>query len=160
MHSRAQDYACFAYVRVPCYYQHMDVKFGVLADYANVTREGKLNVMGMFSVINAPSVPWVHPQMQLVLELEAGPAEWDTQKDIEVKLLDQDGKQILSVHAIAKVPRGQSGRPVSVSSIVGFGNVRFDAEGDYAFHILVGGETKKEVKLRVNLRPAVRAQET
>ncbi len=131
----------------------MDVTLGLLADYANVTREGKLNVMGLFTIINAPALPWVHPQMQLVLELEAGPAEWDTEKNIEIKLLDADAKQIFAVQGTGKIPRGEAGRRVRVNTIMTFNNVKFDAEGDYVFVILVGGETKKEILLRVNYVP-------
>ena len=128
----------------------MDVTLALLADYANVTREGKLNVMGLFTIINAPALPWIHPQMQLILELEASPAEWDSQKDIQIKLLDADGNQVLSVQGNVKVPRGEAGRRVRINSIMTFGNVKFNAEGDYTFAILVGGETKKEISLRVN----------
>ena len=137
----------------------MDVTLALLADYANVTREGKLNVMGLFTIINAPALPWTHPQMQLILELEAGPAEWDSQKEIQIKLLDADGNQVLSVQGNVKVPRGEAGRRVRINSIMTFGNVKFNAEGDYTFAILVGGETKKEISLRVNyvLPPAMKS---
>lgn len=128
----------------------MDVTLALLADYANVTREGKLNVMGVFSVINAPILPWVHPQMQLVLELEAGAAEWDMQKDIEIKLLDADAKQIVAVKATVKVPRGEPGRRARINSMMTFNNVKFDVQGDYVFAVLIGGETKKEISLVVN----------
>ena len=128
----------------------MDVTLALLADYANVTREGKLNVMGIFSDINAPIFPWVHPQMQLVLDLEAGAAEWDTQKKVEIKLLDEDANTILAIGADVKVPRGQPGRRVHVNSILTLGNIKFNKSGDYEFAILIGGETKKEIPLRVN----------
>jgi hypothetical protein len=131
----------------------MEVKLALLADYANVTKEGKLNVMGVFSQINAPVLPWVHPQMQLVLQLEAGPAEWGKDKRLEIKLLEQDGRHILSIGADLKVPRGQSGRPVQLQSIMSFVNVPFEAEGDYCFHILLGEDEKKGVPLRVSLTP-------
>ena len=131
----------------------MDVTLALLADYANVTREGKMNVMGLFTIINAATLPWVHPQMQLVLELEAGPAEWDTQKNIEIKLMDQDANTVLAIGGSVKVPIGEPGRRVHVNSIMTFGNVKFDAEGDYIFSILIGGETKKEIPLRVNFVP-------
>lgn len=121
----------------------------LLADYANVTREGKLNVMGLFTIINAPRLPWVHPQMQVVLQLEAGAAEWETQKDIQVKLLDADANSLLDVRGSVKIPRGEAGRRVHVNSIMTFANVKFQTEGDYVFAILIGGETKKELPLRV-----------
>jgi len=131
----------------------MEVKLALLADYANVTKEGKLNVMGVFTHINAPVFPWVHPQMQLVLQLEAGPAEWETDKQLEIKLLDQDGIQILSIGGGLKVPKGQSGRRVQMQSIMSLVNVPFNTEGDYCFYVLIGGETKKEAPLQVNHIP-------
>ena len=132
----------------------MDVTLALLADYANVTKEGKLNVMGIFSVINATALPCIHPQMQLVLELEAGSAEWDMQKDIEVKLLDADGNQKLAVRGNVKIPRGEAGKRVRMNSTMTFGNLKFDVEGDYIFAVLIGGETKKEIPLRVNYVPS------
>jgi len=131
----------------------MDVTLALLADYANVTREGKLNVMGLFTIINVATLPWVHPQMQLVLELEAGPAEWDTQKNIEIKRMDQAAITVFAIGGSVKVPRGEPGKRVHVNSIMTFGNVKFDAEGDYVFTILIGGETKREIPLRVNFVP-------
>ena len=131
----------------------MDVTQALLADYANVTREGKPNVMGLFTIINAPVLPWTHPQMQLVLEFEAGSAEWDTEKKIEIKLLDADANQVFTVGGTAKVPRGEPGRRVRINTILTINNVKFNAEGDYIFAVLIGGDTKKEIPLRVNFAP-------
>jgi hypothetical protein len=111
--------------------------------------------MGLFTIINAPVLPWTHPQMQLVLEFEAGSAEWGTDKKIEIKLLDADANQIFAVEGTAKVPRGERGRRVRINSILTLGDVKFNAEGDYVFAILIGGETKKEIALRVNFAPPV-----
>jgi len=139
----------------------MEVKLALLADYANVTQEGKLNVMGIFSVINAPVLPWVHPQMQLILKFEAGPAEWETDKEAQVKLLDADGKQILAVGGAVKVPKGKAGKQVQINNILALGNVKFDREGDYVFAVLIGGETKTEIPLTVNyVPPASPAKQT
>lgn len=134
---------------------HMEVTLAVLADYANVTKEGKLNVMGLFTHINARVLPYLHPQMILVWEAEAGPAEWETRKDVEIKLLDEAANQILSVRGPLEVPRGELGRPVRINSLMSFNNVKFDAEGDYVFSILIGGETKRDVSFRVSYTPPV-----
>jgi hypothetical protein len=134
---------------------YMEVTLAVLADYANVTKEGKLNVMGLFTHINARVIPYIHPQMLLVWEAEAGPAEWGTRKDVEIKLLDEAANQILSVRGNLEVPRGEPGRPVRINSLMGFNKVKFDAEGDYEFAILIGGETKKNVSFRVSHIPPV-----
>jgi hypothetical protein len=131
----------------------MDVIFAVLADYANVTSDGKLNIMGIFNEINAQALPWVHPQMQLVFQASAGAAEWDAQKDITVKLLDADGNQVVSVGGQTKIPKGMSGKPVLLNSVMSFVNVKFQTGGDYVMSILIGGETKREVHFRVNYPP-------
>lgn len=137
---------------------YMEVTLAVLADYANVTQEGKLNVMGLFTHINARVIPYIHPQMLLVWEAEAGPAEWGTRKDVEIKLLDEAANQILSVRGNLEVPRGEPSRPVRINSLMGFNNVKFDAEGDYEFAILIGGETKKNVSFRVSyITPVAKA---
>jgi hypothetical protein len=51
----------------------MEVTVAVLADYANVSQDGKLNIMGIFQEINATSLPFVLPQMYLVMSFSAGP---------------------------------------------------------------------------------------
>jgi len=61
----------------------------------------------------------------------------------------------LSVRGNLEVPRGEPGRPVRINSLMGFNNVKFDAEGDYEFAILIGGETKKNVSFRVSYAPPV-----
>lgn len=132
----------------------MNVALALLADYANVTREGKLNLLGLFERINAPALPWVHPQMQLALSLEASPAEYDMTKNVEIKLLDADGNTKFAISSGLKVPREKSGRSVSINTIIAINNLRFDTAGDYAFHILIDGDDKKEIPLRVEYVPS------
>ena len=72
----------------------MQVKLAVLADYANVTAEGKLNILGIFDRINLVQVPAVHPQMHLVLRLEARAAERDRVHRVEIRLHDPQGATI------------------------------------------------------------------
>ena len=50
----------------------MHVKVALLADYSNVSREGKLNILGIFDTIYAPTFPTTHPHMQLVIRFEGG----------------------------------------------------------------------------------------
>ncbi len=132
----------------------MEVSLALLADYSNVTREGKLNLLGLFDRINAPALPWTHPQMQLVLSFQASPAEYDMMKTVEIKLLDADGNTKFTISSELKVPREKSGRSVPINTMIAINNLRFDTEGDYAFHILIGGDDKKTVPLRVNYTPS------
>lgn len=129
----------------------MDVTLGVLADYASVSQEGKLNIMGIFGEINPPILPFSLPLMYLILVFEAGAAEVDSDKTIKVALLDADGKQSLGIEQQVKISQPKRpGTKVIFNSIMGLAGIRFDHAGDYAFSVLVGGEEKKSVSLHIN----------
>jgi hypothetical protein len=131
----------------------MEVTLALLADYANVSQEGKLNVMGVFNRIWAKKFPAVHPEMRLVFRLEAGLAERGTDKVIEVKLLDADAKVLQHLKGQFTVP-AESPRPtIEIAQVLTFATVRFEKPGDYAFHILVGGDEKKTVPFFVEQLP-------
>lgn len=70
-----------------------------------MTAEGKLNIMGVFQVINAPQFPYVHPQMHLVLTLEAHRSEVGKKKQIEIRLMSEDGLPLFSVGGETEVPK-------------------------------------------------------
>lgn len=129
----------------------MEVTLAVLADYATVSEDGKLNVMGIFQEMNPPTLPFALPQMYLVVSFAAGPAEFDTVKDIKIALLDNDGKEMLALEGQVPVPRPpRPGSRAYINQLVGLHGVSFARPGDYAFAILVGGETRETVSLYVN----------
>lgn len=134
----------------------MDVSLALLADYANVTADGKLNILGLFDTIFVQQFPAVHPQMQLIFQLEAHPAEAGQQKQVEVHLMTEDGRPILSISADMALQPKTSLAPIAemmkTQQIVGFHNVRFEKPGTYQFAILVNGDTKKTVSLKVQER--------
>ena len=49
----------------------MYVAFALLADAANVTADGKLNILGVFDAVRADTLPAVHPRAHLVARLKA-----------------------------------------------------------------------------------------
>src|SRR3990172_9042749 len=132
----------------------MEVPLALLADYANVSGEGKLNVMGVFNRIWAKEFPAVHPEMQLVFRLEAGPAERGQEKTIEVKLLDADGAVVQHLTGHLAVPRESRELTIQIDQIVRFIGITFEKAGDYRFDILVNGETKSSVRFSMEPLPA------
>jgi|SRR3990172_2157277 len=134
----------------------MEVPLALLADYANVSREGKLNVMGVFNRIWATEFPTVHPEMQLVFRLEAGPAERGQDTKIEIKLLDEDGKVIQHLEGHLSIPEESPQPTVQIDQIVKFSGVTFERQGDYRFDILVGGEPKQAVRFSVERLPSAK----
>lgn len=129
----------------------MDVTVAVLADYANVSQDGKLNIMGIFQEVNPPFLPFPLPQMYLVLSFSAGPAEFDTKRNIRVALLHTDGQEILTLEAQMRVPRpNRPGSRAYINEAIGLAGVMFERPGDYGFSILVGDDEKATVPLHVN----------
>jgi hypothetical protein len=128
----------------------MEVTLSVLADYANVSREGKLNILGVFSEINPPVLPFRLPQMYLVFSIEIAPTEAISELPTRILLWDEDGEERLSLEQTLPLPPSERAGERSVNHIVGLAGVRFDRPGDYAFHILIAGEERRSIKLRVN----------
>jgi len=122
--------------------------FAVLADYANVTNDGKLNIMGIFDVIHAPSFPAIYPQMRLVLRLQGSPAERGSLKSIEIKMLDADGKQLLQFATTLSIPEAAPLNP-EFPQIIELQGIPFTHPGAYEFSILVNGEEKATVPFTV-----------
>jgi|SRR5215212_11975666 len=129
----------------------LEVTLAVLADYANVSQDGKLNIMGIFQEVNPPVLPFALPQMYLVVSFAAGPAEFGSVKNIRIALLDSDGSEILAFEGQVQVDRPpRPGRRSFINQVIGLNGVSFERPGDYEFSILISGETRETVALHVN----------
>lgn len=131
----------------------MDVTFAVLADYANVSREGKLNVMGIFDRVFARQLPSRFPPMQLVIRLEARPEELGREHAIRIQLSDPAGAALFDINGDF-TPRGpEPGQPVSVNHVVGLADLPLQKTGVHTVVIWINGERKRDVALRVDEPP-------
>ena len=126
----------------------MLVKLALLADYANVTAEGKLNILGIFDRINLVQVPAVHPQMHLILRLEAQPAERSRPHQIEIRLHDPEGATIFEVNGDI-TPHGEGAQPTSTNQILTLNNLQLQKIGAYNFSVFIDHDLKSELPLYV-----------
>jgi hypothetical protein len=122
----------------------------LLADYANVSKEGKLNVMGIFDRLNAPKFPTRHPEMHLVVKLRGELGELGGSRQLTIRLIDQDGKEISSISRSFDFPEAEAGRPPEVNFIIGLRDMVFPEPGTYEFVLLVDREHKGGVTIYVN----------
>lgn len=126
----------------------MQVKLALLADYANVTGEGKLNILGIFDRITVQTLPVVHPQMHLILRLEAQPTERNRTHNIEIRLHDPDGSTVFEVKG-DMVPQGTSVLSSSTNQILTLNNLQLEKTGGYNFVVFVDNDLKAEIPLGV-----------
>lgn len=128
----------------------MQVKLALLADYANVTAEGKLNILGMFDRITVNELPAVHPQMHFIMRLEAHAAERERSHNIEIRLYDPDGQTVFEVKGDF-VPHGRPGQTIATNQILTLNNLQLTKTGGYTFVVFVNNDLKTEVPLGVEL---------
>jgi hypothetical protein len=128
----------------------MEVPLAVLADAANVSVEGKLNIFGIFNNISAGNFPALHPHMKLVVAFEADRAEAEKLKDVEIHLQDSDGKDLLMIRGQFTVPKGTPGKTIRINHAFPLSGIVFPKPDEYSFKILVNGETKETVPFTVS----------
>jgi hypothetical protein len=128
----------------------MQVKLALLADYANVTAEGKLNILGIFDRISVNEIPAVHPQMHLILRLEAHPAERNRAHNVEIRLYDPDGQTVFEVKGDV-VPQGVTGETIATNQILTLNNLQLSKSGGYNFVVFINNDLKSEVPLGVEV---------
>ena len=127
----------------------MDVTLALLADGANVTADGKLNILGIFNVLGAGAFPATHPSMVMVLRFEATRAEEGKAKNIEIQLADGDGQKLFTIGANLVVPQGVPGQPIRMNHILTMNGIRFPKSGDYVFNVLIADDQKASIDLKL-----------
>ncbi|HAJ34724.1 MAG TPA: hypothetical protein DCL15_03375 [Chloroflexi bacterium] len=126
----------------------MKTRIAVLADYASLSIEHKLNIMGIFTTINATQTPVVHPQMKLVTQFEFAASETG-QHQMRIVLVDEDGRELFNIAAMVNIQHPHDGRPVLMNQIFDLAHLVFAAFGDYEFRILLDDELVTEVPLTI-----------
>lgn len=122
----------------------MKVTLAVTADYANVTKEGKLNILGIFDTIKATSFPCTHPALILVFKLEAGMTETGRNKKVEVQLMDEDGTKLMSIMTDITIGPVRPGELFTTGSLLTFQNLVFPKPGTYVFDIFIDNQPREE----------------
>lgn len=135
----------------------MQVNFAVLADYANVSREGKLNIMGIFDRVFTRQLPSRFPPMQLVIRLEAEFAELDTEHAIRVQLADPEGEALFDINGTFTPRGGDPGHTVSINHIIRLADLPVQQTGTHQVQIWVDNDLKRKVPLRVDEPPQQQA---
>lgn len=126
----------------------MKTRIAVLADYASLSIEHKLNIMGIFTTISATQTPLVHPQMKLVTQFEFEVSETG-QHEMRIILVDDDGRELFNIAAMVNIQHPHDGRPVLMNQIFDLAHLAFPAFGDYEFRILLDGEIVTEAPLTI-----------
>lgn len=129
----------------------MDATLAVAADNANVSTDGKLNIIGVFQEFTPPGFTALVPQLTLVISWSAEPVEFNSQKEVRISFMGPDPDEKIDLPpiqlAIPQAPR--PGEPAIVHQILTLQGLPLHRSGPHAFYIVVGGEPKARIPLYV-----------
>ena len=126
----------------------MEVRIAAVADYAALTLDRKLLIMGIFSTIYALKEPIVHPSMFLVYQIDFEASEIG-RKDLTVVLMDDDGHELIKFIGNVDVGRPAAGQMASYNQVFALNVLSLPKFGQYEFQILLNGRTEARVPLYV-----------
>jgi hypothetical protein len=121
----------------------------LIADEANISQEGKLNVLGAFDRIAAPAFPVVHPKMVFVFRIGAGYGDGGKVVPVRVRLVDEDGAILFEAGGELVAPEVGPGDLATAYQLFALVGVRFPAAGMYKFIISLGDLPQHETPLVV-----------
>ena len=126
----------------------MHVSFALFADAANLSQEGKLNVLGVFDAVHVANLPAVHPRATLVVRLKGSAADVGNHA-LTLRWKNPKGNELWSSTAELAVnaPPGHAAEmdmPV-IASI----DLPLDSVGDYSMLIDLDGKIHAETRLHV-----------
>jgi len=126
----------------------MHVSFALFADAANLSQEGKLNILGVFDAVHVAAFPSVHPRATLVVRLKGSPADAGVHT-MGLRWINPRGDELWSSSAELTVgtPPGAVGDlDMPVIAAV---DLPLDTAGDYAMLVDLDGEQHADIVLHV-----------
>lgn len=118
----------------------MQVALAALADAANSTQSGKLNLLGVFDSIQANQFPATHPHMAYAFRLRAEHRDQQQTHSVRVSLIDMDGNELFDANGEVQIGRIEPGGFQSVNMIFNVQSAQFPRPGRYRFRIELEGE--------------------
>lgn len=130
----------------------MKLDFAFLADAADCPPGGKLYILGAgFDTIHSKNFPCIHPQISLVMRIILNPIELDKPHDAEIRLIDADGKDVISKIKL-NIPAPKVPVPVKeigIGLVSNLKEIKFESSGQYSFEILLDGAHIKSLPLNL-----------
>jgi len=126
----------------------MHVSFALFADAANLSQEGKLNVLGVFDAVHVGQFPALHPRATLVVRLKGSPSDVGVHP-MTLRWVNGRGSELWSSTAELSVaaapgPSAEMDMPIIVQI-----DLPLDGPGDYRMLVELDGVRRSESVLHV-----------
>lgn len=127
----------------------MHVSFALFADAANLSQEGKLNILGVFDALHVAQFPAIHPRATLVVRLK-GTREDVGSHEVAMRWVNPAGMELWnSVGAIDLGPLPDDVHEADLPLIAAL-DLPADGPGEYAMEIAVDRVAAARVPLMIH----------
>jgi hypothetical protein len=116
----------------------MKILMAFLADEANITQDGKLNVLGVFDRITAGTFPVMHPRMVFAFRVLMEGADSGRGFQVRVRLLDDADDALFEATGEIGAPLIAPGDFATANQLFGLVGLQFGREGMYRFVVNIG----------------------
>ena len=140
--------------RTPCLCCEMHVSFALFADAANLSQEGKLNVLGVFDALQVASLPAVHPRAHLVVHLKGTGADIG-QHTVRFRWINPRGQELWTSAGEVNVGAPPPGVAEMDLPLIAQVDLPLDAVGAYRMDIAIDDEHTLDVGVHVRTPPAM-----
>ncbi|HEU4565163.1 MAG TPA: hypothetical protein VFS05_10960 [Gemmatimonadaceae bacterium] len=126
----------------------MHVSFALFADAANLSQEGKLNILGVFDAVQVASLPTVHPRAHLVVRLKGTRADVGTHS-VTLRWLNPDAEELWSSTGELNVGAPPPGVSEMDMPLIASLDLPIDRAGTYTMSIALDDMATARVALHV-----------
>jgi hypothetical protein len=133
----------------------MKTEIFVIAENANLSQEGKLNIFAIFNQINAPQFPTLYPRPTIVIKLALEPGERSTNRKITLYFAGEDNnvQQIKLVESVVDFPPRVGGLNPDAAIILNINAIGFEKPGTYQFILHVDDNFQASLFVYARLVP-------
>jgi hypothetical protein len=127
---------------------------GHLADAANISVEGKLNLLGIFQKIGSTEFPCQF-SCALVALFEADPFDRGTRCPVRIEFIDEDGQEMFRMAGMEVVVPNQPDNLLHTCNlIVNLRPLSLTKPGPHSFKVFVRDRVVGEIRLQVETTAA------
>jgi hypothetical protein len=127
----------------------MHISFAVFADGANLSQEGKLNVLGVFDALAVSGFPSMHPRTHFVVRLK-GTTEDTGAHTLTFSWVNPEGEVLWSSDGELNVAPGANPAMEMDLPIIAVIDLPLNLAGIYRMQVSLDGDLTAEVPLHVS----------
>jgi hypothetical protein len=126
----------------------MHVSFALFADAANLSQEGKLNILGVFDALQVASLPAVHPRAHLVVHLKGSGTDVG-KHTVSFRWLSPNGQELWTSTGDLNVGPPPPGVAEMDLPLIAQLDLPMDSAGSYSMAIAIDGDHTIDVGVQV-----------